>query len=107
MRKAWWLVLALVLAFAVTAGLSAADKETTLKGKITCPKCDLKIADKCMTVVVVKEKDKDVIYYFDADGHSKYHDDICKAGKPGSVVGTVSEKDGKKMIKVSKVTYDK
>jgi hypothetical protein len=106
MRKAWWVMLALVLAVAVAANLQAADKETTLKGKITCAKCELKKADKCTTVIVVKEKDKDVVYTFDADGHKKYHDDICTAGKKGSVTGAVEEKDGKKTIKVSKLQYE-
>lgn len=111
MRKAWWGVLALVLAVAAAACLQAnaeqADKETTLKGNVTCAKCELKKEPKCTTVIVVKEKDKDVIYYFDADSHKTYHDDICTKGKKGSVTGTVSEKDGKKIIKASKVVYDK
>jgi hypothetical protein len=109
MRKAWWGMLALVLAVSL-AGLQAAeqaDKETTLKGKITCAKCELKQAAKCATVIVVKEKDKDVVYYFDDDSHKKFHDDICTKGKSGKVTGTVSEKDGKKTIKASKVEYDK
>jgi len=111
MRKACWGMLALALAVAVSVSLQAnaeqADKETTLKGKVTCAKCELKQADKCTTVIVVKEKDKDVVYLFDADGHKKYHDDICTKGKNGSVTGTVSDKDGKKTVKVNKVEYDK
>jgi hypothetical protein len=108
MQKAWRMLTVLAVAFALVAGLQAADdKEATLKGKITCAKCELKKADKCTTVLVVKEKGKDVIYYFDKDGHSKYHDDICTEGKNGSVTGTTSEKEGKKTIKVSKVNYDK
>jgi RecG-like helicase len=108
MRKAWWMLASLVIGVALVASLQAADdKETTVKGNITCAKCELKKADKCTTVIVAKDKDKDVIYYFDADGHKKYHDDICTKGKKGSVTGTVSEKDGKKTIKVSKVAYDK
>lgn len=108
MNKKGWVLTAVVLAVALVAGLRAADdKETTLKGNITCAKCELKKADKCTTVIVVKEKDKDVIYYFDADGHKKYHDNICTTPKKGSVTGAVSDKDGKKSIKVSKVAYDK
>ena len=78
----------------------------TLKGNITCAKCELKKATKCATVVVVKKDDKETVYYFDKDGHKKYHDDICKGGKKGTVTGTV-KKDGEKMIvTVKELKYD-
>jgi hypothetical protein len=103
----------LSLAFAVClVGLAtiarADDKEVTLKGDITCAKCDLKLVkDKCATVVKVKEGDKDVVYYFDEAAHKKYHSKVCTESKEGSVTGKVSEKDGKKIITVSKVDYKK
>jgi hypothetical protein len=80
-------------------------KETKLEGKITCCKCDLKKADKCTTAIVVKKGDKETVYVFDKDAHAKYHDDICKGGKEGTVTGTVATKDGKSTVKVSKVEY--
>lgn len=83
-------------------------KEVVLKGKITCPKCDLGTAAECATVIVVKDKDKkDVIYYFDAASNKKYHDDICSGGKEGTVTGVVKDADKKKIISVSKVEYKK
>jgi hypothetical protein len=85
----------------------ADDKEVTLKGDITCAKCDLKLADKCATVIKVKEGGKDVVYYFDDAGHKKYHSKVCTESKEGSVTGKVSDKDGKKIITVSKVEYKK
>jgi hypothetical protein len=97
------LSLAVVLGFLV---LARADegKEETLKGTITCAKCDLKlIKGKCHTVVKVK----DTVYWFDPDGSKKYHKPICTEPKEGTVTGTVSEKDGKKWVKVSKVDFDK
>ena len=102
----------LSLAFAASlVGLAtiarADDKEVTLKGDITCAKCDLKLADKCATVIKVKEGGKDVVYYFDEAGHKKYHSKVCTESKEGSVTGKVSEKDGKKIITVSKVDYKK
>jgi len=102
----------LSLAFAASLiGLStiarADDKEVTLKGDITCAKCDLKLADKCATVIKVKEGGKDIVYYFDEAGHKKYHSKVCTESKEGSVTGKVSEKDGKKIITVSKVDYKK
>ena len=98
-------------ALAVTSLSKAADeKAVTLKGTITCAKCDLGKEDKCAVVVVVKEDGKDVIYYFDKKGHDANHTkgaNVCKTPKKGSVTGTVSEKDGKKVITVKKVEVDK
>lgn len=87
--------------------------EETLKGTVTCAKCDLKekeFVDKkaCQTVVVVKKDSKDVVYYFDPEGHKKHHGPVCTTPKKGSVTGTVADKDGKKWItKVTKVELEK
>jgi hypothetical protein len=112
MRAALFVVLGLALGLASVA--TAADKDekkaVTLKGKITCAKCDLGKEDKCAVVIVVKEDGKDVIYYFDAKGHAANHTkgaNVCKEGKMGSATGVVSEKDGKKVITVTKVEVDK
>jgi hypothetical protein len=88
-----------------TPGASA--KEVTLKGTITCAKCDLKLEKKCATVIKVKKDGKDVLYYFDADSGKKYHKDTCQEAKEGSVVGTVANKDDKNWVKVSKIEYAK
>lgn len=112
MKTAWSLLVTVLAVFALVATLPADDKdkkgkEVTLKGKITCAKCDLKQADECGTVIVVKEKDKDVVYWLDSEAHKKYHDDVCTSPKKGSVTGKVS-KDGKKMvITVSKLEFAK
>jgi|SRR6516162_2647001 hypothetical protein len=104
MRLTLSLVLTLLVACALVAGVNAADKKT-LEGTITCAKCDLKEAKACHTVIKVKECDKDVVYYFDEAGSKKYHKPICQEAKEGKVTGTVSEKDGKKIIKVTKVEF--
>lgn len=81
----------------------AAAKEVTLEGKITCPKCDLGEAEKCGTVIKVKDK----LYWFDAASNKKYHSDICKAPMDGKVTGKV-KKDGEKMvISVTKLEFKK
>src|SRR5262245_18043188 len=103
-RFAKLFAVALALA-AIVATAQARPEEKTLKGTITCAKCDLGKETKCATVITVKEGDKDVIYYFDKDGHSKYHKPICQASKEGTVTGTVSEKDGNKWITVSKLEW--
>jgi hypothetical protein len=110
MRNALSALLGLALVVALVAGLRAEDKnakKVTLEGTITCAKCDLKVEGQkaCHTVIKVKEDDKDVVYYFDKDSSKKYHEPICKEAKEGKVTGTVSEKDGKKYVKVSKLDW--
>lgn len=97
--------LPLLLVFCAAPNLAA--EEVTLKGKVTCPKCDLKLQDKCATVVVVKENAKDVLYYFDAEGDKKYHGDICKKPTEGTVTGTVKKDGDKNVVTVTKVEYAK
>ncbi len=85
----------------------ADTKEVTLKGTITCLKCGLHKAEKCATLIVVKTDDKtEVNYLFDKASNEKYHSDICRAAKTGSVTGVVTEADGKKTIAVKDVKYD-
>jgi Family of unknown function (DUF6370) len=108
MKAAWSLLLGLAVVLAFVVGTRADDKkeEKTLKGTITCAKCDLKESDKCHTVIKVKDGDKEIVYWFDPTGSKKNHKAICTEAKPGSVTGTVSEKDGKHYVKVSKVEFD-
>jgi hypothetical protein len=100
-------LLGLAIVFALVALVQAADDEKTLKGTITCAKCDLKVEKKCATVIQVKEGDKTVTYYFDPAGDKKNHKAVCTEAKKGSVTGKVAEKDGKHWISVSKVEFDK
>src|SRR5947207_98738 len=96
MKKMWSMLAVLALFFVFTVSARADDKKT-LKGTITCAKCDLKLIDKsgkCATVIKVKEKDKDVVYWFDDASGKKYHGKICTEPKKGEVTGTVSK--GKK-----------
>jgi hypothetical protein len=102
------LALKLSLSLAVVLGFMALaqaedEKEKTLKGTITCAKCDLKMSKACHTVIKVK----DTVYWFDkgSKGYGATHKQICQEAKEGSVTGVVSEKDGKKWIKVSKVDF--
>lgn len=101
-------VAALALSLGLVAGVVADDKkEVTLEGLVTCPKCDLKKADKCATVLVVKKGNEEVMYWFDKDSHGKYHKEICQEGKKAKVTCKVTEKDGKKWIAVTKLEWAK
>ena len=97
------------LAMLVASGSNSAQdkKEVVLKGRVTCNKCDLAKSTACETVIVVKEKDKDVVYFFDTKAHKKYHGAVCSESKNGSVTGTVADENKKKVITVSKVEYEK
>jgi hypothetical protein len=97
MRKTLAVALAFAVALVFIAGSRAEDKEESLKGTITCAKCDLMKEKKCATVIVVKKGDKETVYYFDKDSDTKYHKKICKEAKKGEVKGTV-KKDGEKMV---------
>jgi hypothetical protein len=110
--KAASLILVCSLAIAtITPAFSAEDKgkEVTVKGTILCAMCALKETTKCQTAIQVKEGEKTVTYYFDDKGEKEgYHDPICGGEKKqGSVVGKVTERDGKKYITPSKVEYAK
>jgi hypothetical protein len=108
MRTAWLLLLGLAVVLALTGGVRAdnsQEKVETLKGTITCAKCDLKEAAKCHTVIKVDKDGKDVVYYFDDASGKKYHGKICTSPTKGTVQGTVTEKDGKMWVKVTKVEF--
>jgi hypothetical protein len=106
MRAALSVTLGLAVALVVAARVSADDKEVTLKGTITCAKCDLKVEKKCHTVIKVSEDGKDVVYYLDDDSAKKNHKKICTSPAKGTVTGKVSEKDGKKIVTASKVEFE-
>jgi hypothetical protein len=110
MRTALSMLLGVAIVFALTLNVKAENKEVTITGSITCAKCDLKVAEKCATVVKGKLKDtdkEDTVFYFDEKGNKDNHKTICQGAKAGKVTGTVSEKDGKKIITVTKVEFDK
>jgi hypothetical protein len=109
MRIAAVLLLGLGVTVALLGNATADDKggkEVTLKGTITCAKCDLKVEKKCATVIQVKKGDKTTLYYFAPASHKKYHGDICTEAKMGSVTGTVADKGGMKQITVTSVKYE-
>lgn len=103
------LALALTAVFALGFAVTAEDKkETKLEGELVCPKCVLKEADKCGNALKVKDGDKTVVYYLDDKGAKEdYHKMCCTKATPATVTGTVSEKDGKKTIKATKVEEKK
>ena|ERR1041385_2036887 len=109
MRKIVAVTALFCAALLIAVGTDAGEKgkKVTLKGTITCNKCDLAKSDVCETVIVVKEKDKETVYFFDKAAHKKNHGSVCTEAKKGTVEGTVTEADKKKTITVTKITFDK
>ncbi len=104
-----------LLAFAVAfsgIGFALAAEEKTWSGDAVCAKCALKEKPDCQNALIVKEDGKDVTYYLEGDASTKVHKTygICGASKASpikvKVTGTASEKDGKKVIEVSKIEKD-
>jgi hypothetical protein len=91
---------------AVAGDKKVEKKEVTLKGKVCCAKCELGETKACETVIVVKEGDKSVTYFFSKASHKEHHDAICAAAKTGTVVGTVSEEGKRKVVDAKKVTFE-
>jgi len=113
MRVALSMLLGLAVVCALTLTVKGEEKEkakeVTIVGTITCAKCDLKLEKTCQTVIKGKVKDKDgakeLVYYFDEKNGKANHKKICTESKEGTVTGTVEEKDGKKIITVTKVEF--
>ena len=82
----------------------AAD-EITIKGDAMCTKCAMHETDKCGCAIKTADG---IVYYADKNTVAKdFHENICKANAKVVATGTVSDKDGKKVITLSKIEVDK
>jgi hypothetical protein len=91
---------------AVAARAFAAD-ERTLKGEMVCAKCYLNKPDakECQDVLLVKDATgKTAEYYITKNKVSQESGEACTQAIPATVVGAVSEKDGKTWLTASKIT---
>jgi Family of unknown function (DUF6370) len=94
----------LALVTTIVAALSLPVLAETLEGEATCAKCTLKLADKCQfALTVVKDGKKETILAEQNDVAKKFHENICKTTLKVKAEGTVAEKDGKKLITLTKV----
>lgn len=87
-----------------------AAKEVKVTGTLVCGRCKLKETKACSNVLLVKEGGKEVKYYLTDKGNDEsYHEEVCGGGelKGVTATGTVSEKDGKKTLKVTKLDVPK
>lgn len=99
-------MLTLLAAQAVAARAFAAD-ELTLKGEMVCAKCYLNKPDakECQDVLLVKVANgKTAEYYVTRNTVSRESGEACTQVIPATIVGSVSEKDGRTWITASKIT---
>ena len=93
-------------ALAIVVPAMAAD-EVTLKGEMVCAKCYLNKPDakECQDVLLVKDaKGATAEYYVTKNKVSQESGEACTQVIPATIVGSVSEKDGRKWITASKIT---
>lgn len=95
--------------FAAVLALPAFADGVKLQGEAVCAKCQLHTADKCRAAVVVTNADgTKTTYLSEATPEAKeLHGEICKGSKPATVEGTVSDKDGGKVITITKYEITK
>jgi len=110
MRKLFPLLAVAVLFSGISFVVAEEGKEVTITGDGVCAKCALKEQKTCQSVITVKENGSDVRYYLAAnDVSKKFHGSsgICTATTDApiktKVVGTVAEKDGKKVITATSI----
>ena len=98
------LILLTASLFALAAApLRAAD--TKLSGEAVCAKCELHQTKSCQLALKVKGADgKEETILADNNAVAKdFHGNICKKSAQVNAEGTVTEKDGKKTIALSKI----
>ncbi|MFZ5493708.1 MAG: DUF6370 family protein [Verrucomicrobiota bacterium] len=102
------LLTAFVCTFAFAGLARAADETKTISGEAKCAKADLKLQDKCQTVIQVKEGNKAVDYYVAANDVDKaFHPQICHAPKQVNATGVVKTVDGRHELVASKIELKK
>src|SRR3954469_8888350 len=81
--------------------------DTKFEGTATCAKCDLKVAEKCRAAVIITVDGKKETYLTEPNDKAKQlHSEICGRAKPVKVEGTLSEKDGQKVITLTRFFVD-
>jgi hypothetical protein len=89
---------------AVIAALTVPAFAEEIKGEATCAKCNLKTASACqMAITVTKDGKKETMLVDQNDVAKGFHSKICKDTIDVVADGTITEKDGKKTIALTKV----
>lgn len=91
----------LIAALSGLVAFAADSKPQTIKGKGECAKCSLKETSSCQMAVTTKDGTKYLVENNDVS--KKFHKNICTDTKDVEVTGTVSDKDGKKVITATNI----
>jgi hypothetical protein len=93
---------------AVIAALAVPSIAEEIKGEATCAKCTLKTASACqMAITVTKDGKKETMLVDQNDVAKGFHGKICTDTKQVVADGTITEKDGKKTIALTKIDVAK
>jgi hypothetical protein len=96
-----------ILSTIVAAALaqSALAEATKIEGEATCAKCTLKQVDSCQAAITVTSADgkKETILADKNDVAKAFHKNICTDTMKVTAEGTITEKDGKKTIALTKI----
>jgi hypothetical protein len=108
MKKTILLLAAGLLLAVSTSSLLAGDapgKEVTVTGSMVCGKCTLHKTESCQNVIQVSKDGKTVDYYLTKNDLSDaMHGEVCHGdSKKVTATGTVTEKDGKQVLTVTKL----
>ena len=100
-------ILATIILTAMSLHVRAAD--TKIAGDAMCAKCELKQTDECQMAIKVKDTDgKSETLLVENNKIAKdFHNKICKETRAVNGEGTISEKDGKKTVTLSKIYLSK
>lgn len=99
------LLMAALVASALTFTAFGADKEVTITGDGQCAKCSLKETSKCQNAI--KTADGKTYYLADNKVSKDFHDELCQETKKVKATGTVKEVDGKMQLTASKISLVK
>ncbi len=108
MKKLLTILIVPALAFSLTSLAAGADDEAakkkrdpnaerTVRGKASCAKCCLKVAEECADVITLTRKDKDgnereVVYWLAGQGH---HDEFFCEGTTDVIAKGTVKREGK------------
>ncbi len=95
--------LAVILSLAAFAAPAFAD---TITGEAQCAKCALKKVDACQMAIKVDGKDE-IIMVENNDISKGFHKKICQDNVMVVAEGTVVEKDGAKILTLTKIEEKK
>jgi len=95
-------ILALGLAFPAFA------EDVKLEGEAVCAKCELKQSASCATAIKVTKDGKTETYFAENNDVAKaFHKNVCHDTAKVTAEGAVAEKDGKKVITLTKIDVAK